>query len=308
MFHKYCSIENHYQNKHIEWFLDKYPELEEEMFIIEHKIDGSNFQFCFEPNGEWRVGSRNNLLDSNGNFQRVNLQEFFKQRDIATMIESYQDMAYNDEININVYGELFANHIQRRIKYGKDVQFRIFGSMIDGRYETPMYTKATLKTFGVEHLLVDNFGYAYGLKKALEFNADRSSDIIIDGGIIEGVVIKPYYKVYLNGNGSPFYLKKKNKSFMEKSGAKKTRTLPDNIKDKQKLFSEYVNENRVLSVFSKHGEIESNKQIGEYVKYVLEDAKEDFLKEVFLEDIDKKDEKKVFNVGSKVAHLLMKYL
>jgi type I restriction enzyme S subunit len=37
-----------------------------------------------------------------------------------------------------------------------------------------------------------------------------------------------------------------------------------------------VNDNRLKSVFSKEGEIQTDKQIGAYIKWLMEDAKEDW--------------------------------
>ena len=47
------------------------------------------------------------------------------------------------------------------------------------------------------------------------------------------------------------------------------------------IWSGYINENRLADLFSKYGEIQSNAEIGKYIKLMLEDAKEDFLEGTF---------------------------
>lgn len=75
-------------------------------------------------------------------------------------------------------------------------------------------------------------------------------------------------------------------------------------------FASYITENRLQSVFSKEGEIEKPKQIGQYIKWILFDAKEDFLKDwgekIKLLDINQ--QKQIFNIGSKIANMLKNYL
>jgi hypothetical protein len=58
------------------------------------------------------------------------------------------------------------------------------------------------------------------------------------------------------------------------------------------------------NVFSHHGPIESPKQIGQYIRYMLEDAQGDFLKEHDVAELDKGQLKNVYNVGSMIANML----
>ena len=60
------------------------------------------------------------------------------------------------------------------------------------------------------------------------------------------------------------------------------------------------------SVFSKDGPIEDRKDIGKYIKTILADAKEDFLKDYpEVATLDKAQQKTVYNVGSTIAKMLM---
>ena len=72
----------------------------------------------------------------------------------------------------------------------------------------------------------------------------------------------------------------------------------------------YITENRLQNLFSKMGEIERPNQIGDYIRAMLQDAKEDFLKD-FGDDfsaLSAKDHKAVFNAGRKIAHMLKERL
>lgn len=73
-------------------------------------------------------------------------------------------------------------------------------------------------------------------------------------------------------------------------------------------FKSYITENRLLSVFSKEGQIQSPKEIGKYIKLLLTDAQDDFLKDNDISHLDKQQQKDVFNVGSLIANMLKSYL
>jgi hypothetical protein len=75
------------------------------------------------------------------------------------------------------------------------------------------------------------------------------------------------------------------------------------------LFLPYINENRVLSVFSKEGEIQRPEQIGQYIKLVMEDAKEDFELENDLSNTDIGKMNDVFKTANReVVKILQQYL
>lgn len=48
-FQKYNSIENHYQSKQIMRWLNEFPELANETFILEEKVDGPIFNCIVNP-------------------------------------------------------------------------------------------------------------------------------------------------------------------------------------------------------------------------------------------------------------------
>ena len=74
-------------------------------------------------------------------------------------------------------------------------------------------------------------------------------------------------------------------------------------------FEPYINKNRVLSVFSKEGEIEDPKDIGRYIQLVVQDAQEDFLGDNPQIDIPDNMKKHIFNkYNKKIVDVLREYL
>ena len=71
-------------------------------------------------------------------------------------------------------------------------------------------------------------------------------------------------------------------------------------------FMRYINDNRLQSVFSKYGPIQEPAQIGDFIRWIIADAREDFLKD-FGEEVaalEGKQLRKVYNVGRTVAEML----
>ena len=63
----YTSIENHYSN-YVDEMRSRYPDLEKQLFVVQQKYDGSNFQLIFSRNEPVKYGSRNKLLSENDKF------------------------------------------------------------------------------------------------------------------------------------------------------------------------------------------------------------------------------------------------
>jgi hypothetical protein len=83
----------------------------------------------------------------------------------------------------------------------------------------------------------------------------------------------------------------------------------DKVNELKTIFNEYLNENRVLSVFSKEGEIENTSDIGKYIKLVLDDAKEDFFKDGYsFKGFDQKEVKYILNGSKHIVKILQNYL
>ena len=308
MFKKYSSIENSYRQKHIEKVLSWYPEVANMKYSIREKIDGSNLQLYFEPGAQMKVGKRSKFLDEGENFFEVwdTLNKYIEETSIL------QNIADTNGCTIRVFGEIYGQGVQKRVKYGEEKYYAIFDIELDGA----LVTQEELETFcgdhKLDHLLVPLLGYADSLVEALQFNVDFDSKVLgIENNPSEGVVIKPYDKEIVLGNGSRFILKKKSDAFSDKMsikpGSKKAEEASHVIQAKA-VFQGYINENRIKDLFSKHGELEDMSQFGQYIKLTIEDAKEDFLKDFDTSHLDEKELKNVFKSGGKQAALLLRTL
>lgn len=105
-------------------------------------------------------------------------------------------------------------------------------------------------------------------------------------------------------------LKKKNEEFLERQKSKRPKVVDDEVTRFNALFREYITLSRLQGIFSKYGEIQEPAQIGQFIRWMLEDALEDFLKDYGDEfgALDKKQQKQVRNVGGLVANMLKGYL
>jgi len=80
MFKKYPKINNTYRSKELYLWLDWDPELINKKYISQEKLHGSNLQLSVGPEGDWFIGSRNQILPINSNFQKVQVYEFIEKR------------------------------------------------------------------------------------------------------------------------------------------------------------------------------------------------------------------------------------
>lgn len=307
MFKKYPSIENSYRKKFIDGFLTMYPELLTTTYIITEKIHGANIQIYFEPDKPWRCGKRTAFL-----------KEEVKFYDIWNVISKYenhfiklQQLVDRQCISIRLYGELFGPGIQKGVTYGNEKRIAFFDVTVNDELLSPQDFRRNIFSTIAEHT-VPVITTVDGLQAALDFNVEFNSLLNpIEGNFCEGVVIAPLDKVYYDKLGRRFCLKKKNEKFMEKVKAAKPVRPADPVITRLNLeFRSYITDNRLQSVFSQQGEIEEPSQIGPYIKLVLSDAKEAFLKDFEGEvaALPQEDQRKVFNVGSMIALMLQVYL
>jgi len=309
-FKKYSSIDNHYQSKSVIFWLKRFPELKNEVFILTEKLDGSNIQLVFTPGEEMLVGKRTSFLTPGA--------KFF---DIWNVLSRYDAelsvlQRYADDLgeSVRVFGELYGPGINGRINYGDKKKIKFFDMYIDDVLYSPAQLSAKMAELGLEHMLVPTLSMVTGLENALDFSCDFDSTVLnIKGNIAEGFVMRPYFQVYRMPSGERFVFKKKSKAFADKENKgnkdKKPREpLDANIIRLVSDFQGYINENRMIDTFSKHGEIESPKQIGDYIRLILEDAKADFLKDNPDLILDKNTAKIVFNVGKTIVEMLKKRL
>jgi len=295
------SIENHYNRKFVNYFLELYPELAEEEFIITEKLHGSNFQFAFAPNEDFRVASRKRYLDKDSNFQGVSIFELMER--YSLFLQAFQNYsgAYGKEIRL--YGELIGPKIQKGIYYGKERQVKFFGM----RFNDELVSWKILEDYVPEDLLVPIIGKVTGLETVLGFSTEFKSRVaeIDTPNICEGIVIQPFSRVYRDLHGVYFLIKKKNEAFLETKKKLKVQ-LDSKTSVLHAEFESYLTEERLDGIFSKLGNLETTNQFGEYIKAMITDAKADFEKDFSdeLAELDKKELKGIFKVGGDVARML----
>lgn len=312
-FKKYPSIENHYRNKHIEKWLSKFPELKDEGFIIQEKIQGSNFQIIIN-NDKVSFASRNNILEDNAKFfDYQNVME--KYQNMISKFQSWVKDSHSVDC-IRLFGELFGGNIQKGVDYGKEKRFLIFDAYINEEIlsQKRIFQLLYELNLDVNEYFVPSVGFVKRLEDALNFESRFNSQILeIENNICEGVVIKPFNNTYVDEFGSVFYIKKKNEEFKEKQKEQKEpkENQNTNLLNLQIEFSRYLNDNRVDSVFSKYGVIESDSDIGKYIKLISDDAMEDFIKDFEFEiaELEEKDKNKINSISGKfIVPILKKYL
>lgn len=308
-FKKYSSIENSYRQKYILKCIQEFPDLQNEEFIATEKLDGANIQFYFRPNQPYLVGKRSSYIEEGDGFF-----------DIWSVIPKYekelniiQNEVNSTGVELRIYGELFGPGINGRVNYGEERQILFFDAQMNDVWLSPASFDMILVGLSLQHMKVPVIGIYKNLNEALEINENFNSKILsIDNNHSEGIVIQPYRKVFLRQD-SRFILKKKSDNFREKENKaakpnSKQEMYPPEVINAMIEFKTYLNRNRLLGIFSKHGEIKEPKQMGEYIKLMIEDAKEDFLKDNDIK-IDKDIEKVVFNKsGGLVARLLQEFL
>lgn len=307
-FKKWPSIENSYQQKFIDAFLAEFWDLAEESFVVTEKIHGSNLSFFFAPGEPWKIGKRTSYLRDGEKFFGIHavLPEY------EPILGRVQAFVEKGGFSIRLFGEFFGPGIQKGVDYGEYKRILFFGLMVDDELMPFSILQEVAEQLGFAEHLVPIAGFVSDLVGVLDFNTEFVSLVNpIEGNLCEGVVIQPYRKVYINRGGKTFLLKTKNEKFKEKSRAKKP-PLPDDP-EVQRLHSEfklYITGNRLQGVFSKHGEIEGPKQIGDYIRLMIQDALKDFLKEheEAFGALNKGEQGRVTNVGAAVAGMLKAYL
>lgn len=300
-FKKYNSIENHYRQKYIDKMVFHNPLAETCDWIAREKLDGANIQLVISPNSQMVVGKRSAYLNPDEPFFDIwnTLARYHHELDVLQRSANLFNCTYR------MYGEIYGPGINGRVDYGEAKRIAIFDMEQDGRLLTQVELESFLYTRDMTHLLPKQLAKGK-LLDVLQVDVERDN--------FEGVVIKPYDQNFFLQD-ERFLIKKKSSLFADKENGGNGGEIParENVSDVaynlNKEFRKYITENRVVDVFAKHGEIQEPRQIPDYIAYVLEDAKADFLKDHELPaDLTSKQERDVFNVGGIIVGFLKKYM
>ena len=309
MFIKWPSIENSYRTKFIQKAVEEHPDLATCTYEITEKLHGANVQFHFEPGEEMRVATRSRYLEPGSKFYDIwNILPKYQQvwDEILDWVDCYT-------VSIRLFGELYGQGIQKGVYYKPRKKIGFFGVMVDSNLLYPSWLRGfAINRGGLEDSLVPRVDLVDGLEAALAVGTNFPTTINpIEGNICEGVVIQPYHKVYRLSNGSTFLLKKKNEAFKEKQKARKPPIPVDSETLRlHAMFETYITGNRLNNVFSNWGCIEEPQQIGEYIRLVIADALEDFIKDhgAAWNVATRQQQGQITKVGGTIAGMLKGYL
>jgi len=325
MFTRYKSIENTYQEKFIRDMLQYNPVYHTCKYVAQEKIHGANFQINLnmEETGAVSIGygKRSGFLADDSDF--YNYQATVQKPEYQELIELVCDkMRKEDLANVTLYGEFAGPTVQKGVNYG-DTKFVIFFDIkINDEYITPLDFYSLMDGFGFRYMCVPIVKIFDTLNEALAFEVENRISIVgvdEEDNFWEGVVIKPWDCIALNKHLEQvlFYIKKKCEAFKAKANAKKRGSRdakadePLELTNAKEEFELYLTENRLNDVLGHHGMITDKSQMGTYIKYMMNDAKEDFLKDNMdlFNSVPDKHKGKIFSITGKiVSKLLFKYI
>ena len=295
-YNRYGKTKNVTDAKNLRQWLAKFPELDGQDYVITEKIDGSNFQLIFGKGVDLRFGSRNNELDITSDFFDFQNAVLVQYADNIDMLQDYVDTCHDiDEIQL--FGELFGGGIQRRINYGPEKQYLPFHMRIDGRPVSYHDADIILRNAGInpDEWWVPLLGaptQGEGLEAALDFGVEgvethaSKGDNLTGNMLIEGVVIEPASNVFSiyheqDETTSRFMLKKKSEGFYDAANVRHKKMPQHHISlagaHLMRIWIGMFNDNRMQDLCSKMGRPTEMGQMGEYIKALIADVREDFI-------------------------------
>lgn len=306
MFIKFPEIENSYNIKEIERFIELYPELKDEKYIVWEKLDGANIQITLSKNCDIQICSRKRVLNRDEAF--FGIWNILASQEYKQFISDFR----NRFIDFNLYGEIFGKDIQKRINYGDEQYLLFYMFRLDGHIIPPKDFISIMLDMGYGRYICP-YELVDGFSSVMSCDIERNTVLnSVEGkNIIEGIVFLPYDKIYRSKVNSLFIFKKKSEGYQEVCKKKILKIKNDEdfdprVSELNEVFKGYINRNRILSAISKEGPIRNVREIGKYHKIVMDDAKKDFLKdyhEVY-DVIPFKQKKAVFSIKSMLADML----
>lgn len=309
-FRKYNSIEN-FQMAMVGDHTFK-PAKNCTIFVSE-KLDGANLGAYLSFKDETvsffsRNGENASGLYSFGEYLPT-MEDLF-----ASIYDYFKHLSYNYD-GIYLYGEYIGNKVMRRINYGvanRVVFYDMFCCMKSGDMVQvdPLAFKHTFTDFINHHnQYSENFLFAEAVTLGETPIEDVfrllplpvKSEFSPNGDNSEGYVI-----TYIDENGKVVKWKLKDERFKERNGSSNSNAndFGENVFALQRIFKEFFTLARAEGILTKTTE---RTRVDLLVKRLIEDAKEDFLKEYGdkLRDLTDKEKRRIYNIGS-MPFLLMK--
>ena len=325
---KYPSIENSYREKALEQIRKYVPS--NEKWIVQEKLHGANLQIQTDGNTV-KFGSRNLMLNTFTELEQFNRLDTIAENLSFAAIEMYHDlkeMSYLQEGNdLIIYGELCGGSyphedvpavdtpmVQKGVFYGPGLYFFAFDVYIKNSEESGHYLWSdTFDSLIRKYFNHTRILFTGTLDECLQFPNDGQTTIPaefnlpeIEDNIMEGVVIKP-----VSCARPRFMLKNKNERFTEKQQRSKRDKTPQvissNLQEAMDTLGQYINENRLDAVLSKHGQPLEGKVIGQTIGELTKDALEDMEKDdsEILQTLEKGERKTLNKYGSSLSRKLI---
>jgi len=284
-FQKWYSIENHYQKELIQYWLERFTQLQKMTYEVTEKIHGANFSIVADINRDVKFAKRSGFItEKDKGF--YGYKGVFERPSYMSLVEQIKNIAEEAQQSVQLFGELFGGNIQKGVLYGDEKNFRWYALKIGKDLIAPKDALVILsKTFRVPSLgFVKPEGNLF--KMIDEINHEHQSAFTPkdykDDNVIEGVVIVPYEEVITNGQ-SFFMIKKKNEKFKDKSSKAKrihkVLVIEDHVQELIDEVDLYINENRTNDLFSKVGNFEDIREISKFAKEYFKDVFSDFEKD-----------------------------
>lgn len=241
-----------------------------EVYLIQEKIDGANFQMLFQPHTQLCIGRRNGWIKEGETF--FGYQQALKT--YSDELQRLQEYCDASGCSLRVYGEIYGNTVQKRIPYSERLKIAIFDASVDDTFLAPVALDRLLGTLKLRHMAVPvvSFEIASDLHQWLQDNQEKDS-LLAPGYTAEGYVVRPYMANYKLDHGYVI-LKHKNRSFLE---VQRPVLQDTNLTPLQEEFKGYINANRAVTLVSKLGPPKDKAEIGKkYIRALKEDALADF--------------------------------
>ncbi len=267
----YPSIENHYNKKNLDFWLNKHPELKNISCVAQQKYDGSNLGIEITEDNKVNFYSRNQQINDKSSFYGLEKALFnINFNFLSETIIKWK--SNNPEIKtVHLFGELYGPGIQKRIHYGTEKRIKFFDVFFNRKIQTPFYFREWMKQLNFSDVLVEYF--LIGTLEELLNGLDQCKKIAKNS--IEGIVIKTYEQIFWNINGHPFRLKLKVEGFedMHSKNISLTHKKQETSENERNII-DYITENRIQDCKGKQPWTNS----GDLVKLVVQDAYDDFKK------------------------------
>ena len=326
-FLKYRSIGNHYREEFLRKILfDGHSSGE---WVVLEKAHGANYSISYDGK-DFKQGKRNGWIEENENFNGSNrVLESNKERidwvyDVLKTANNFETITFWAEIcggkyiHPDVERDNNSKQVMKEVSYSPSNILYVFDIDMDGKY---MDVDSMAETCRVHDIFHSRILFKGTMEECLEFDTNFNSKIPewlglppLEDNLCEGVVIRPNDDRYLDYGEEDVrvIIKKKNDKFKEKEKQKKEKVViefTDEENSWMNIMAEYINENRLMNVISKIGEV-GPKDFGKIMGLFKGDIMTDFCEEnPDYGSLDKPVKKKIEKViGGNLAEVVRKVL